>query len=167
MMAKNCWFCVLYHVSTGIIFRDKKTIWYYWLILDLEEFESLWVTWLEECWSKVIWFKTLSIVYPDLLVSIRIWHSKSKCLRIEVSVKAFRRSMKAFLALVVRKSVPELTFTKLTFGKSDFLDLVNFDFLNLAKFIIVDRFLILPSTQLLLIPPLQPGESWFFLFLVA
>ncbi len=44
--------------------------------------------------------------------------------------------MKVFLALGIRKSVPEeLTFAKLAFGKSDFLDLVNF--------ITVDRFSIL------------------------
>ena len=49
--------------------------------------------------------------------------------------------MKAFLAPKVRKSIPESTFT---FGKSDFLGLVNLDFLDLAKFIMVDRFLIFP-----------------------
>ncbi len=55
--------------------------------------------------------------------------------------------MKAFLASVVRKSVPKLTFAKLVFGKSDFLDL--FDFLDLADFAAVDRFSKLPPT-----PPL-------------
>ncbi len=54
--------------------------------------------------------------------------------------------MKAFLALIVRKSVPELTFTKLAFGKSDFLDLVDFDFWDLAKFAMVDRFSIFLPT---------------------
>ncbi len=51
--------------------------------------------------------------------------------------------MKAFLALGVRKPVlEELTFAKLTFSKSDFLDLVNFA--------MVDRFsiLLLPSAPL-------------------
>ncbi len=52
----------------------------------------------------------------------------------------------AFLAPGVRKSVPELSFAKLAFGKSDFLDLIDFDFLDLAKFAMVDRFLILPLT---------------------
>ncbi len=51
--------------------------------------------------------------------------------------------MKVFLALRVRKSILELTFTKSAFGKSDFLDLVNFYFLDLVKFSMVDRFLIL------------------------
>ena len=47
--------------------------------------------------------------------------------------------MKVSLALRVRKSVPKLAFA---LGKSDFLGLVDFDFLNLTKFVIVDRFLI-------------------------
>ena len=55
--------------------------------------------------------------------------------------------MKAFLALRVRKSVPVLTFIKLTFGKSDFLDSTNFGFLDLANFATVDRFSKLPSTS--------------------
>ncbi len=55
--------------------------------------------------------------------------------------------MKAFLASEVRKSVPELTFAKLAFGKSDFLNLV--DFLDLTNFATVDRFSKLPPT-----PPL-------------
>ena len=58
-------------------------------------------------------------------------------------VKAFYKYMKAFLTPKIRKSVPELAFV---FGKSDFLDLVNFDFLNLAKFITIDKFSIFLST---------------------
>ncbi len=58
--------------------------------------------------------------------------------------------MKAFLASKIRKSVSEeLTFAKLAFGKSDFLNLVDFDFLDLADFIAVDRFSKFPP-----IPPL-------------
>ena len=49
--------------------------------------------------------------------------------------------MKAFLAPKVRKFV-----LKFAFGKSDFLGLVNFDFLDLAKFITVNRFSILLPT---------------------
>ena len=44
--------------------------------------------------------------------------------------------------LRIKKSVLELAFT---FSNSDLLDLVNFDFLDLAKFAMVHRFLILPS----------------------
>ena len=53
--------------------------------------------------------------------------------------------MKAFLAPEVRKSVPKFAFA---FSKSDFLDLIDFNFLDLAKFITIDRFSILLS-----IPP--------------
>ncbi len=54
--------------------------------------------------------------------------------------------MKAFLALGVIKSVLEkLVFIKFfAFTKSDFLNLVNFGFLNFANFVIVDKFSILP-----------------------
>ncbi len=51
--------------------------------------------------------------------------------------------MKAPLVLEIRYSILELACAKLTFSKSDLLDLVNFDFLDLAKFAIVNRFLIL------------------------
>ncbi len=56
--------------------------------------------------------------------------------------------MKASLALGIRKSIPEkLVFAKFwAFTKSDFLSLVNFGFLDLADFVIVDRFLILLPT---------------------
>ena len=54
--------------------------------------------------------------------------------------------MKAFLAPKVRKSDLKLAFV---FGKSDFLGLINFDFLALAKFTIVDKFLILLPILLL------------------
>ena len=53
--------------------------------------------------------------------------------------------MKISLAPEVRKSVPELAFI---FDKSNFLDLINFDFLDLIKFATVDRFLILLPTLL-------------------
>ncbi len=69
--------------------------------------------------------------------------------------------MKAFLALGVRNSVPELTLVKLAFGKSDFLDLVNFDFLDLADFAAVDRFSKLPSTPPPSAPPAALGASSF------
>ncbi len=49
--------------------------------------------------------------------------------------------MKAFLALGIRKSVTQLIFTKFAFSKSDFLDLVNFNFLDLANFVAIVRFL--------------------------
>ena len=62
--------------------------------------------------------------------------------------------MKAFLAPKIRKSVLEFVFSK-----SDLLGLVDFDFLNLAKFATVDRFSILPPTP----PPsalsAAPGAS--------
>ncbi len=60
--------------------------------------------------------------------------------------------MKAFLTPRVRKSVlEELAFAKFwAFTKSDFLSLVNFGFLDLANFTMVDRFLIIPPT----LPPL-------------
>ena len=66
--------------------------------------------------------------------------------------------MKAFFTLEVRKSVSELAFI---FGKSDFLGLIDFDFLNLAKFITVDKFLLfllISSPSVLLA---APGVSWF------
>ncbi len=76
--------------------------------------------------------------------------------------------MKAFLALGVRKSVSEeLTFIKLAFSKSDFLDLVDFGFLDLAKFAIVDRFLILLPTLPLFALVVLLNTSWFFLFSVV
>ncbi len=55
--------------------------------------------------------------------------------------------MKVSLAPGVRKSVPELVF-----AKSDFLDLVSFDFFDLADFTAVDRFSKLPPTP----PPSAP-----------
>ncbi len=64
--------------------------------------------------------------------------------------------MKTFFVLRVRKFVPKLSFAKLTFGKSDFLDLVDYDFLDLAKFATVNRFLILPPT---LPPPALANAS--------
>ncbi len=67
------------------------------------------------------------MAYPEALVLILIWHFRTKCLRIGALVKAFHRCIKAFLASGIRKSVlEELTFAKLAFGKSDFLNLVNF-----------------------------------------
>ncbi len=60
--------------------------------------------------------------------------------------------MKAFLTLRVRKSVPE----ELAFAKSDFLTLVNFGFLDLADFAVVNRFLIF---LLLPAPLLVPSTS--------
>ncbi len=58
--------------------------------------------------------------------------------------------MKAFLASRVRKTVlEELTFAKLALDKSDFLYLVDFSFLDLVEFAIVDRFLIFLATLLL------------------
>ncbi len=94
------------------------------------------------------------MTYPKVLVSIQILYYRSKCLRIEVAVKAFCRYIKVFLASRVRKSIPELISAKLVFDNSDFLDLINFsflnlvksDFLDLAKFATVDRFLILLLT---------------------
>ena len=71
--------------------------------------------------------------------------------------------MKAFLAPEIRKSISE----KLAFAKPDFLNLVNFGFLDLANFAIVDRF----SKLLPILPSLTPivplSTSWFFSFLVA
>ncbi len=58
--------------------------------------------------------------------------------------------MKASLAPGVRKSV-----LKLAFGKSDFLDLVSFGFLDLADFTAVDRFSKLPPTS----PPPAPAAT--------
>ena len=66
--------------------------------------------------------------------------------------------MKAFLALKVRKSILKLAFI---FDKSDFLGLINFDFLDLAKFITIDGFLILLSIPSLLAPPAATGASRF------
>ena len=68
--------------------------------------------------------------------------------------------MKVFLASGIRKSVPEeLVFVKLAFGKSDFLDLVDFDFLYLTEFATVDKFLILPPILPLLTLPVIPNTS--------
>lgn len=66
---------------------------------------------------------------------------------------------KSFFGFESKKSVPELTFAKLTFDKSDLLDLV--------KFITVDRFLILPPIPPLPIPAILLDISSFFLFSVA
>ncbi len=116
-----------------------------------------------KCWSKVIWLRTLLIVYPKALVSIWIWHFGSKYLRIRVLVKAFYRYIKTFIVSKIRKSILELTFIKLALGKSNFLNLVNFDFFDLADFAAVDRFSKLLPTQLLPIPlPLLAGIFWFF-----
>ncbi len=67
--------------------------------------------------------------------------------------------MKVFFSSGIRKSVPELAFAKLAFGKSDLLDLVDFDFLDLAKFATVDRFLILLPTPPLSALPVAPSTS--------
>ncbi len=72
--------------------------------------------------------------------------------------------MKVFLASGVRKSIPKLTLAELAFGKSEFLNLVNFDFLDLADFAAVDRFSKFspfPS------PPVLTDISRFFSFLVV
>ncbi len=67
--------------------------------------------------------------------------------------------MNAFLASEVRKSVPELFLTKLAFSKSGFLDLDDLDFLDLAKFATVDKFLILLSIPPPSAPPAAFGAS--------
>ncbi len=67
--------------------------------------------------------------------------------------------MKAFLALKIRKSVSELTFTKLVLSKSDFLELVDFDFLDLVDFATIDRFSKLLSTQSLPAPLLSLANT--------
>ena len=54
------------------------------------------------------------------------------------------------MALKIRKSVPK----ELVFAKSDFLDLVNFGFLDFADFAAVDRFLIFSVASQPLAPPL-------------
>ncbi len=128
-MARSSWSWILYHVSTEIIFWEKKAIECHWPIVDLEKFGSSGVIWQKECWSEwfeVIWLKIPPMAYSETSVSIRIWHSGSKFQGIGALVKPFRRCIKTFLASGVRKSVSEeLTFAKLTSGKSDFLDLVN------------------------------------------
>ncbi len=128
----------------------------HWPISDLEEFDSkfLWITWSEEGWSEVIWLGTPPMTYFKALVSISIWHSGLKCLKIGASVKAFCRCIKAFLAPGVRKSVLE----KLAFANS---------FLDLADFVMVDRFSKIPPTPLTSAPAVPLGTSWFFSFLVA
>ena len=64
--------------------------------------------------------------------------------------------MKVFLASKVKKSVPKWVFR---FGKSKLLGLVNFDFLDLAKFITVDKFLIFLLILPLLALPVAFGTS--------
>ena len=64
--------------------------------------------------------------------------------------------MKAFLTPKIRKSVPKLAFA---FDKSDLLVLVNFDFLNLAKFTIIDGFLIFSPTPPPSTLPAAPNAS--------
>ncbi len=154
MIARSSWLWVSYWVSARINFWEKKATGYHWTISDWGEFGFLWVIWPEKCWFEVIWLRTPLIAYPKVSVSIWIWHSRLKYLRIEALVKTFRRCMKAFLALGVRKSV-----LKLAFAKSDFLDLVSFGFLDLAGFITVDRFLRLLLTPPLLAPPAASGAS--------
>ena len=98
--------------------------------------------------------------YSKVSVSIWIWYSRSKCLRIRALVKTFHRYKKTFLASEVRKSVLE----ELVFAKSDSLSLVNFGFLDFADFVVVDRFLIL-SPILSLAASLAPSDtSLFFSF---
>ncbi len=65
--------------------------------------------------------------------------------------------MKAFLAPRIRKSVLELASTKLAF---------DFDFLDLAEFVTVDRFLILPSTPPPSAPPAALGASCFSVYVL-
>ena len=80
-------------------------------------------------------------------------------------IKTFCRCIKASLTSEIRKSIPKLAFT---FGKSDFLGLVNFNFLDLAEFAIVDRFSILQPTLPLVPPPLSLADAAsFLLFSVA
>ena len=68
--------------------------------------------------------------------------------------------MKAFLALKVRKSIPE----ELVFTKSDFLGLVNFGFLDLANFAVIDSTLTFLPISPLLAFLASLGVSGFFLF---
>ena len=74
--------------------------------------------------------------------------------------------MKAFLAPRERKSVLEEAFTKF-FDKFDYLDLVKSDFLHLAKFVTVDRFLIFLSISSSPIPPVSSSISRFFSLLLG
>ena len=67
------------------------------------------------------------------------------------------------MALEVRKSIPKLAFL---FSNHDLLGLVNFDFF--AKFVTVDKFLILPSTPPpASLPPVSADIASFFLSLVT
>lgn len=62
--------------------------------------------------------------------------------------------MKASLAPRVRKFILEIS----AFAESnDFLDLVKFDFLDLANFATDDRFSIFPPTSLLISPSVPPN----------
>ncbi len=161
-MAKSSWLWFSYGVLVGIIFLEKKAIGCHWPISDLEKIGSRfwWIMWSEESWSKsskVIWLRTPLMAYLKALVSIWIWRSGSKYQRIKISIKAFRKCIKAFLTSKVRKSVPE----ELALAKSDFLVLIKFGFLDLANFAAFDRFLILlpPSA-----PPRTSVVSRFFSF---
>lgn len=90
---------------------------------------------------------------PELLVSILMWYFRSQCVRSRVLVQVFHRWMKAFLAIGVKKSVlKEVAFAKSHFLAFVFLNLVRFKFLDLANFVIVNRFSIsLLISQLLVL----------------
>lgn len=68
------------------------------------------------------------------------------------------------MALRVRKSVLVALSNISAFTNFRFLDLVKLDFLDLAGFATVNRFLRCLSILLLLA---FPGISWFFVFLVV
>ncbi len=74
-----------------------------------------------------------------------------------------------------KKICSGINLCKISFDKSDFLDLVDFGYLNLVKsdfldwaeFAIVDTFLILPITLLLSAPVISLGISRFFSLVLA
>lgn len=90
------------------------------------------------------------IIKSEALVLILVWRFGSKWWNIVTLVMAFYRYIRAFLASKLRKSVLD----KLSIVNSKFfvfLDLVLFDFLDLAKFIITNRFSIPLPILLLLV----------------
>lgn len=134
----------------------------YWSTSDLELFECPEITRSGKLGSEVCWLGILLIVYPKTSVSILIWLSKLKWLRIDASINIFHGLRNVFLASRQRKSVSKALLMEssfLDFIKSSFFELVNF-----GMFLAFDGFSIfwpiLTSTALLisLLPSLSSSS---------
>lgn len=122
-------------------FYKTKATKYHRSIWDKENFGFLYVTSLEKSCSKEIWLKTLLIAYQKLLFQYKYDTFNKNSKKINALVKVFYMYIKIFLVQRRIKSIQIIL--------SNILAVAKIHFLNLAKFAMIDKFLIfLPTSPL-------------------